>query len=123
MIVFELFYLCFRTSLLSFAGVYGALPELSRLFVTERGWITAHQLTESYMIGQIVPGPNMVLSVTIGYRVAGIPGACAAFPLPGTPDISRCSRTAPAVLQSHWWKRQNAGSRPASISPATAATP
>jgi chromate transporter len=79
MIVLELFYLCFRTTLVSFGGVYGALPEFSRLFVVERGWITSHQLMESYMIGQIVPGPNMVMTVMIGYRVAGIPGAAAAF--------------------------------------------
>lgn len=79
MILFELFYLCFRTSLLSFAGVYGALPEYSRLFVAERGWLTPAQLTESYMIGQVAPGPNMVLGVMIGYRVAGWGGACAAF--------------------------------------------
>jgi chromate transporter len=78
-IALEIFYLCFRTSLLSFAGVYGALPELTRVFVTERGWITSHDLMESYMIGKAVPGPNMVLTVMIGYRVDGMVGACAAF--------------------------------------------
>jgi chromate transporter len=78
-IVLEILYLCFRTSLVSFGGVYGALPEFSRLFVVDRGWVTSHQLMESYMIGQVVPGPNMVMTVMVGYRVAGGPGAIAAF--------------------------------------------
>jgi chromate transporter len=75
----EIFYLCFRTSLISFAGVYGALPELTRVFVVERGWLTFEQLAESYVIGQVLPGPNMVLAPLLGYRIAGLSGASAAF--------------------------------------------
>jgi chromate transporter len=78
MILAQLFWLCFRTSLVSFGGVYGALPELQRLFVVKYAWLTSEQLIQSYVIGQLVPGPNMVVCTLIGLRVAGVPGALAA---------------------------------------------
>jgi chromate transporter len=77
-ILVQLFWLCFRTSLVSFGGVYGALPELQRVFVGKYAWLTSEQLVQSYVIGQLVPGPNMVVCTLIGLRVAGVPGACAA---------------------------------------------
>jgi chromate transporter len=77
--MFELFLICFRTSLVSFGGVYGALPELQRAFVDERHWISATELIDCYVVAQFVPGPNMVITTLIGQRVAGVPGAAAAF--------------------------------------------
>src|SRR6202041_2364363 len=47
----------------------------------------------------------------------------AAFPSPGMPNILRCRRTAPAVFRSRWSKPAPAGSKPASISAATATIP
>jgi len=78
-ILLQLFWLCFRTSLVSFGGIYGALPELQRLFVVERGWLSSEQLIQDYIVGQLVPGPNMVVCGLIGLRVAGVPGAAAAL--------------------------------------------
>lgn len=77
--VLEIFWLCFRTSLISFAGVYGAMPEYSRLFAVERHWVSPEQLVQDYVVAQAMPGPNMVLGVMIGFRAAGAMGAVAAF--------------------------------------------
>jgi chromate transporter len=77
-ILLQLFWLCFRTSLVSFGGVYGALPELQRVFVVQHGWLSSEQLIQDYVIGQLVPGPNMVVCTLLGLRIAGIPGALAA---------------------------------------------
>ena len=54
------------------------MPELQRLFVVKYAWLTSEQLIQSYVIGQLVPGPNMVVCTLIGLRVAGVPGALAA---------------------------------------------
>lgn len=75
----EIFWLCFRTSLISFAGVYGAMPEYSRLFADERNWVSPEQLVQDYVVAQAMPGPNMVLAVMIGFRAAGMVGAVSAF--------------------------------------------
>lgn len=79
MILLELFWICFQTSLMSFGGVHGALPEWQRAFVTERHWLTAEVLMESYVVGQFAPGPSMVVAGLLGMRVAGPAGAVAAL--------------------------------------------
>jgi len=79
MIYLALFWICFQTSVVSFGGVHGALPEWERVFVGERHWLTHEQLMESYVVGQLVPGPSMVVAGLLGQRVAGAPGAVAAL--------------------------------------------
>ncbi|HEY0465658.1 MAG TPA: chromate transporter [Polyangiaceae bacterium] len=78
MILLKLFWLFFRTSLVSFGGLYGALPELQRVFVVEHHFLSSEQLIQTYVIGQVVPGPNMVACTLIGLKIAGVPGALAA---------------------------------------------
>jgi len=77
-ILLTLFWLFFRTSLVSFGGLYGALPELQRVFVVEHHFLSSEQLIQNYVIGQLVPGPNMVACTLIGLQIAGVPGALAA---------------------------------------------
>ena len=55
------------------------LPIMSREFVTKRHWLTDDDMVDSIAVMQSLPGiiaTNM--SVLIGWRVAGIPGALAA---------------------------------------------
>jgi chromate transporter len=86
-ILLELFWVCLQTSLVSFGGVHGALPEWQRVFVVEHGWLTNDQLMESYVVGQLVPGPSMVVTVLLGQRVAGPAGAFVAFLATNIPPI------------------------------------
>jgi chromate transporter len=37
--------------------------------------MTADQFMQSFVVGTLVPGPNMSMCALIGYRVAGVPGA------------------------------------------------
>ncbi len=78
MILWQLFWLFFRTSLVSFGGIYGALPELQRVFVVEHHFLSSDQLIQDYVVGQLVPGPNMVACTLMGQQIAGLPGALAA---------------------------------------------
>jgi chromate transporter len=74
----KLFWLFFRTSLISFGGIYGAFPELQRVFVVEHHFLSSDQLIQDYVIGQLVPGPNMVACTLMGLQIAGVPGALVA---------------------------------------------
>lgn len=113
--VLEIFLLCLRTSLISFGGVYGALPEYVRVFVTERHWLSLDEVMESYVVGQVVPGPNLVLGVMLGYRTAGAAGACAAFAGTYAPSASIMSVLATVFARYRhvsWVRRSELGLRP-----------
>jgi chromate transporter len=79
MIYLDLFWIFFRLSLVSFGGVFGLLPELQRILVQDRHWLTTDQFMQTFVVGQIVPGPNMAMCALIGYRVGGPLGAVVSF--------------------------------------------
>jgi len=62
-------------SLLTIGGGMAAFPELKALTVEHHHWLTAHQLIHLYSVGQMAPGPNMMMVVSVGNMVAGFPGA------------------------------------------------
>lgn len=73
----ELFLGFLRVGLSGFGGV---LPWARRMLVEQKGWLTEKEFTEALSLGQIVPGPNIVnLSVMVGARFQGVPGAVLAF--------------------------------------------
>jgi chromate transporter len=72
-------------SLLTVGGGMAAFPEMKYLTVDVFGWLTDQQLVQLYSIGQMAPGPNMMVIAGIGEWVAGLKGALAvtfAFFLP-----------------------------------------
>ena len=62
-------------SLLTIGGGMAAYPELQTLTVTVHHWLTTDQLTHIYSVGQMAPGPNMMMVAAVGDQVSGIPGA------------------------------------------------
>ena len=62
-------------SLLTVGGGMAAFPELKILTVEVHHWLTFPQLIHLYSVGQMAPGPNMMMIVSIGAWAAGIPGA------------------------------------------------
>src|SRR5262249_4182268 len=64
-------------SLLTWGGGMAAFPELKMQAVDVHHWLTFPQLDYLYSVGQMAPGPNMMMIVSIGERVAGICGAIA----------------------------------------------
>src|SRR5215472_15189373 len=62
-------------SLLTVGGGMAAFPELKVLTVDVHHWLTFKQLIHLYSVGQMAPGPNMMMIVSIGQWVAGLPGA------------------------------------------------
>ncbi|MGC2109824.1 MAG: chromate transporter [Candidatus Korobacteraceae bacterium] len=62
-------------SILTVGGGLAAFPEMKNLVVNVHQWLTFTQLIHLYSMGQIAPGPNMMMIVSIGEWAAGIPGA------------------------------------------------
>jgi chromate transporter len=62
-------------SLLTVGGGMAAFPELRSLTVDIHHWLTMKQLIHLYSVGQMAPGPNMMVVAAIGDHVAGLSGA------------------------------------------------
>jgi chromate transporter len=72
-------------SLVSVGGIPSVMPEMQRLVVDVRGWMSAAEFTQLFAVAQAAPGPNVLVTALIGWKVAGISGglvALAAFCAP-----------------------------------------
>ena len=67
-----------QLSLLAFGGGNTVLPEMQRQVVDVQHWMSAREFASLYALAQAAPGPNMLVSSLIGWRVAGLPGALVA---------------------------------------------
>lgn len=65
-------------SLFAVGGANAAIPEIHRIAVDVRHWMTDTQFADVFAISQLSPGPNVLIVTLIGYRVAGIAGALVA---------------------------------------------
>jgi len=64
-------------SLLTVGGGMAAFPEMKILTVDVHKWLTFPQLIHLYSVGQVAPGPNMMMIVSIGQWAGGVLGAVA----------------------------------------------
>ena len=62
-------------SLLTVGGGMAAFPEMKNLTVDVHRWLTFPQLIHLYSVGQMAPGPNMMMIVSIGQWAGGFAGA------------------------------------------------
>jgi chromate transporter len=65
-------------SFLTIGGGMAAFPEMRTLVVDVHHWLTDEQLVHVYSVGQMSPGPNMMMVAQVGELVAGISGAIVA---------------------------------------------
>ena len=68
-----------RVGLLAFGGSTSVLAELERQIVREHAWLTPNQFAESFALGQLTPGPALVMVMFAGFRVVGVAGAVVAL--------------------------------------------
>jgi chromate transporter len=73
-------------SLFAMGGANAALPEMYRLAVETRQWMTDREFADIFAIAQATPGPNVIVVTLIGYHVAGLAGALVA-------TVSMCGPT------------------------------
>lgn len=98
-------------SLLAIGGANSTIPEMHRVAVDVRHWMSDAQFADMFAISQLSPGPNVLIVTLIGYHVAGIAGALVAtFAMCGPSAVfayfvsnvlSRSSQSIwPAILQA-----------------------
>ena len=66
-------------SLLSVGGLPSVMPEMQRFVVELKGWLTPGDFIQAFAVGQAAPGPNVLITSLIGWKVAGLPGAFVAL--------------------------------------------
>ena len=57
-------------SLISVGGMPSVMPELQRLVVHGKGWLTPDEFIQAFAVGQAAPGPNILIASLIGWKVA-----------------------------------------------------
>lgn len=94
--LFQLFWTFAVISLFAVGGANAAIPEMHRIAVDVRHWMTDAQFADAFAIAQMSPGPNVLIVTMIGYTVAGVTGAVIA-------TIAMCGPTALlAYVVSRW---------------------
>lgn len=79
-------------SLISVGGISSILPEMQRIVVDVKGWVTPSEFTQLFAVSQAAPGPNILFTGLIGWKMAGIGGALLAL-------ASFCF---PAAVLAYW---------------------
>jgi len=105
-------------SLLAVGGGTAVLPALKQHTVDDQHWLTNDQFRDAYSLGQVAPGPNMLMVTVIGYRVAGLLGAVAvtlAFFLPACALALCIGRVWKRFYGSPWRVAIQRGLAPVSI--------
>lgn len=73
--LWELFWRFALYSLMAVGGASSLLPEIHRQVVDVGQWMSGAEFASLFAIGQVAPGPNVLIVSLIGWKVAGIPGA------------------------------------------------
>jgi chromate transporter len=76
--VFVLYLLLLKATLTSFSGL-ASLPMIRSDFVVHYHLLTDRQLNTAVAAGRLGPGPLGIYVVSVGYMVAGLPGALAGW--------------------------------------------
>ena len=67
-------------TLLALQGFGGVMAVVQQELVEKKKWLTQEEFIEDWAVAQIMPGPNVVnLSIILGGRYFGLPGALTAF--------------------------------------------
>jgi len=77
--VLELFLYFGLLSLLAVGGISSIMPEMQRVVVESRQWVSAAEFTQLFAISQAAPGPNVLIASLIGWKLAGLWGALVAL--------------------------------------------
>jgi chromate transporter len=104
-------------SIQAVGGGAAVLPEMQRTLHNTFGFDDA-EFVQAYGLGQLVPGPNMLMVIVLGYRVAGPLGALItflAFFLPVSLIAFFVARFFRSHIHSPWIQSIRSGMAPVAI--------
>ena len=64
-----------RIGAVTFGGGFVMIPEIQAEVVNSHHWLTHQEFADATALGQITPGPVLIMATFVGYRVAGTLGA------------------------------------------------
>ena len=67
-----------QLSFLAIGGIAPVLPEMQRQVTEVHQWMTPREFAAMFALAQAAPGPNMLVTTLVGWRVAGFAGALTA---------------------------------------------
>lgn len=74
-----MFAIFFRIGAFTIGGGYAMLPLIEKEVVDEQKWISREEIVDVFAVSQSLPGVIAInSSMFIGYKIAGLPGVCAA---------------------------------------------
>jgi chromate transporter len=89
-------------SSISFGGFPSVLPDVHNFVVATHGWATDRQFADFFAIAQSIPGPNMILMMSlVGWQVWGLPGAVASAVATFAPPCAMY------FIAYRWWHRRD----------------
>lgn len=89
-------------SSISFGGFPSVLPDVHDFVVATHGWLTDRQFADFFAIAQSVPGPSMILMMSlVGWQVWGLPGAVASAVATFAPPCAMY------FIAYRWWRRRD----------------
>jgi chromate transporter len=74
----RLTYLCLilsKIGALAFGGGFTTIPLIQYELVERLNWLTTKEFLDGILMGQVTPGPILITSTFIGYKVSGLLGA------------------------------------------------
>jgi chromate transporter len=83
----ELFLSFFKIGLLAFGGGFNSIPLIQHEIISVHHWLTLSEFRDGIALGQITPGPVLITSAFIGYKVHGIFGAVTSTVAIFTPSL------------------------------------
>jgi len=73
--LFNLTWVFMLLAILAVGGGTAVLPAMQHMTVDQFHWVTKSQFRDIYSLGQVAPGPNMLMVLLIGQKMAGALGA------------------------------------------------
>lgn len=78
LLLFQLGAIFFRMGACLFGGGFSMLPLIQQEVVTHYQWLTVDEFIVGIALGQVTPGPILIIATFIGYKLASVNGALVA---------------------------------------------
>jgi chromate transporter len=74
-VIWDFLLVVLKVGVFGFGGGYAMITPLHYELVTHYAWLTENEFASAIAVGQITPGPLMIMVAFMGYKVAGLAGA------------------------------------------------